>query len=285
MRTVFSLALFLCSVVYAAAQDKVFMSSGKIIECKVLEVGIDEIKYKITTEPGATIFSVNKLDVLKIEFENGHIEEFQEDLTNPDLYENNRKNAFKAGFLAPLFGSSEISYEHSLRPGISLEGGIGIVGLGMDQEDVRPVGTFLRFGPRFFHAPEYQTNSTRYYHVLKGAYIQPQLLFGAFTSDYFYTINGITGPNRQKTRVITSYGSLMMVFGRQSVFQNLFVLDSYAGIGWGYNKTNTNRVPINAYDLESNPTRTTYGVDVGESNFPFALSYGIRIGFLPKPRK
>lgn len=285
MKALFSLVLLLCSFVYTAAQDKIYMTSGKIIECKVVEVGTEEIKYKLNTEADASLYAVKKLDVFKIEFSDGHVELIQEDLSNPELYKNDRKNAWKIDFLSPLFGSSVISHERSIRPGFSLEGGIGIIGLGINRDNLRPAGAFLRFGPRFFHAPDHQRFSTRYYHILKGAYIQPQFQVGAFGSDAFYTINGIVGPSRFKTRSTTSYGSLMIAAGRQVVFSNVFLLDIYSAIGWGYTMTTTNNIPSNAYDVEADPAVTSFGVTLGEDDIPFAFTFGIRVGFLPKPKK
>lgn len=284
MKTLFSVILVLCSFAYASAQDKIYMTSGKIIECKVTEVGTEEVKYKVSTEADAAVYAVKKIDVLKIEFADGRVEKFQDELEDPDLYANNNKNAWKMDFMSPLFGSSIFSYERSIKPGFSIEGGIGFIGAGLDPENSNPRGALLKFGPRFMKTPDFRQGSLRYYHVLKGAYIQPLLTFGAFGSDQFYSTydpNTMIGDS-YTTRETTTYGSLMIVLGKQSVYSNVFLFDIYAGFGWGFNNTSTNNMPPNARVEYFNNYTRTYGSLIGSGDMPLAGTLGIKIGFLTK---
>lgn len=283
MKTLFSLILLLSSFAYASAQDKIHMTNGKIIECKVTEVGTEEIKYKISTEADAASFAVKKIDVLKIEFANGQVEKFQDELDDPALYADNNKNAWKIDFLSPLAGSTIFSYERSIKPGFSLEGSFGIIGLGLDPELVKPRGALVKFGPRFMKTPDFRKGSLRYYHVLKGAYIQPQVTFGAFGSDqyyYNYNPNNMSGSG-YTARQTTTYGSLMVVFGKQSVYSNVFLFDVYAGFGWGFQSTTRNNLPTNYINEYQDLTRT-YGVLTGNGDIPVAGTVGIKMGFLTK---
>lgn len=284
MKTLFTLILVLASVVYAAAQDKIFMLNGKIIECKVTEVGTEEIKYKVSIGEDAAVFAVKKIDVKKIEFADGHVEKFSDELEDADLYANNNKTAWKMDFMSPLYGSAIFSYERSIRPGFSLEGGLGIIGAGLDPDRVKPRGALVRFGPRFMKTPDFRQGSLRYYHVLKGAYIQPLVTFGAFGADqtyYSYDPNTMLS-KKTTTRETTTYGSLMVVFGKQSVYSNVFLFDLYAGFGWGFNTTSTKNIPIGT-NLEQYQTyRRTYGSLVGTDEMPLAGTLGVRIGFLTK---
>jgi len=258
------------------------MTSGKIIECKVTEVGTEEIKYKVSKEIDAAVYAVKKIDVKKIEFADGRIENFQDDLENPDLYGDNNKNAWKIDFISPLLGSTIFSYERSIKPGFSIEGSLGIIGLGMSPNNSKSRGAFVKFGPRFMRTPDFRKGSLRYYHVLKGAYVQPQVLFGAFNSDVSYGIIGINGPSQVNSHTTTTYGSLMVVFGKQSVFSNVFLLDFYSGIGWGFTSTSKQNIPQNSFNFESNPNRNAYGAAIGGSNFPLAATVGLKLGFLTK---
>jgi len=259
------------------------MTSGKTIECKVTEVGTEEIKYKVSTEADAAVYAVKKIDVLKIEFADGRVEKFQDELDDPDLYADNNKNAWKIDFISPLVGSTIFSYERSIKPGFSLEGSFGIIGLGIDQEQVKPRGALVKFGPRFMKTPDFRKGSLRYYHILKGAYIQPQVTFGAFGSDHQYYTFGSGGNqvNQVTARETTTYGSLMVVFGKQSVYSNVFLFDLYAGFGWGFNSTTQNNRPNNATTEYFNMNRT-YGVLIGGDRLPLAATLGIKMGFLTK---
>lgn len=286
MKTLLTFILVITSVVHAAAQDKIFMLSGKIIECKVTEVGTEEIKYKVSTDADAAVYAVKRIDVKKIEFADGRVEKFSDELEDPELYADNNKTAWKMDFMSPLFGSAIFSYERSIKPGFSIEGGLGIIGAGLDPEGVNPRGALVRFGPRFMKTPDFRKGSLRYYHVLKGAYIQPMLTFGAFGADQtYYSYNPNTMISETKlTRETTTYGSLMVVFGKQSVYSNVFLFDLYAGFGWGFNNTTTNNIPVGAnleYFNMPRPRRT-YGSVVGSGDFPLAGTLGVKIGFLTK---
>lgn len=286
MKSIFTLLFVIGTLTVASAQDKIYMTSGKIIECKVVEVGTEEIKYKVGTEADAATFSVKKIDVIKIEFANGHVEKFKEELDDPDLYTDNKKTAWKFDFIAPLTGISIFGYERSIRPGFSLEGNIGIIGMGIDPLDVKPRGALVKFGPKFMKTPDFRTGSLRYYHVLKGAYIQPQVILGAFSSNVRYRTwdpNNPWGPSQDvNTRETTTYGSVMINFGKQSVFANVFLIDLYAGIGYGFRSTTTKNKPDNNTTTEEFNLERTYGVLVSRREIPVAFTAGLKLGFLTK---
>lgn len=288
MKKLLTLLLFVCTAAIAGAQDKIFMTSGKIIECKVVEVGTEEIKYKISPEADAALFAVKKIDVLKIEFANGTVETFADELEDPDLYANNNKNAWKFNFLSPLYGNTQFGYEHSFKPGFSLDGTFGIIGLGLDPEGIRPRGAFINVGPRFMRTPDFRKGSLRYYHVMKGAYIQPLVTLGVFGSDRNYTaFNNQTNQSYTiNARETTTYGSLMLVFGKQMVYSNVFLIDYYAGFGWGFNNTSNRNEPEQIqgvqYFSQNYVVRRTYGSVIGSNDIPLAGTLGIKIGFLTK---
>jgi hypothetical protein len=126
--------------------------------------------------------------------------------------------------------------------------------------------------------PDYRQGSLRYYHVLKGAYIQPQVLFGGFSSDvtYYNMINGTSNTGRETT----TYGTLMLTFGKQNVYANRFLVDLYAGFGYGFQNTTSNHKPANSGEYFD--YRRTYGAITGDSDIPIAASLGVKIGFLTK---
>ncbi|MBI1221819.1 MAG: hypothetical protein GC180_04365 [Bacteroidetes bacterium] len=290
MRNFLLLMLLIFTGAFASAQDKIYMTSGKIIDCKVTEVGTEEIKYKISPEADAAVFTVKKIDVIKIEFANGHVERFVDELDDPNLYKDNRKNAWKVDFLSPIYGSTIFSYERSMRPGFSLEGSLGLIGLGRTQNlfgtNPRPAGAFIKVGPRFMKTPNFRSGSLRYYHVLKGAYIQPQAIFGTFNSNVQYTnfdpnTNNATSVSGREN---TTYGALMITVGSQSVYSNIFLVDFYVGFGWGFNNTTTQHKPSNYIQEFSLPNTRTYGAWIpnGSYSIPWAGTAGIKIGILTK---
>lgn len=66
------LFLLLCSVSFVcAAQDMITTKNGEDIKAKVLEITINEIKYKKAENADSPIYTILKSDVLLIRYENG----------------------------------------------------------------------------------------------------------------------------------------------------------------------------------------------------------------------
>lgn len=74
------LFLLLCSVSFVAtAQDMITTKKGEDIQAKVLEITINEIKYKRNDNPNSPIYTILKSDVLMIRYENGSKDIFTEE--------------------------------------------------------------------------------------------------------------------------------------------------------------------------------------------------------------
>lgn len=61
---------------FASAEDMIVLRNGSIIKAIVSEIGVSEIRYKKITNPTGPIYSIDKSDVLSINFENGEVEKF-----------------------------------------------------------------------------------------------------------------------------------------------------------------------------------------------------------------
>ena len=83
---------------------------------------------------------------------------------------NQSKNAIKINFLSPLFGTTELIYERSIKPGRSWETALGIVGLGNDIQEIDPRGVYGKFAYKFMRSPDAYLQNMHYSHILKGAY-------------------------------------------------------------------------------------------------------------------
>ncbi len=247
------------------AQDIIVKKVSDSIKCKIKEIGIDDIKYTLPEYTSDVTFAIAKDNVAKIIFENGKEMSFQTDMKNPENYSDNKTNALKINFLSPLYGNTSFCYERSLKPGRSLEGTLGIIGLGIDQRGENPGGAFAKFGYKFIKDPDFYLRGMRYAHVLKGAYVKPELGFGVFErdgSDYNeYQSYG-------NTRETVYSGVLQLVIGKQWVIDNAFLVDFYAGVGYGFSSTDE--------------TSFYYGYSIANSSFPISGSAGLKIGFLFK---
>ena len=242
------------------AQDKIYRKNPTdTIPCKIVEVGEELIKYSTDTYSQNLTFSVDKNNVSRIVFENGKEMTFADSMFGKENYESQRKDAIKLSFLSPLMGAAIFSYEHSVKPGQSMEFGLGIIGAGRDVDDVNPFGAVAKFGYKFITSPDWYDRRHRYSHILKGSYVKPEVTVLHYTTHYYNHYN-------------TTMLSFMIVGGKQWVFNDLFLVDLFAGVGYGFGH---------------NPRNESwhYGFLGAEDSSPLTLTAGLKIGFLLGKKK
>ena len=263
-------ALFLVSIIFlfvsnsSFAQDQIHKKTGDTIFCHVQEVGDEVLKYYLPDFPESTLFTIDKEKVNKLVFSTGQELTFEPEMTNPENYIDNRKRAIKIDFISPLTGNTTFSYEQSIRPGRSLEGSVGLIGLGLDPGNRNAIGAFVQFGMKFIKSPDFYFSKMRYSHLLKGGYVKPEVSIGAYGADIddYYS-------NQKRETVFTA--AIMINIGKQWVFDNVMLLDLYFGVGYGFSTGYYNE------DLDYN-----FGYFTGPPQFPIAFTGGINIGYLLK---
>lgn len=252
------------------AQDVIYrINPSDTIPCKIIEIGEELVKYKADTYSQDLTFTVDKNKITRIVFGNGKEMTFADSMFGKENYETQRKNAIKLSFLSPLMGATLLSYEHSVKPGQSMEFGLGIIGAGRDVDDVNPFGAVAKFGYKFITSPDWYDRRQRYAHILKGSYIKPEVTFLHYTSDY-YRVDYIGSTDTYKIvkdKTVTTMFSVMLVGGKQWVFNDLFLVDLFAGVGYGFGH---------------NPRNESwhYGFLGADNDTPLTLTAGIKIGFL-----
>jgi len=259
---ILTLLLFLTGLFTLQAQDRILQRDGEIIECKVLEIGSEVIKYSLAEYNFQVQFSIEKAKVDRILFENGqelvidHAEIAREstETNSADLFLIQKRNAVKLNFLSPMSGSTILSYERAIKPGQSFEASVGIIGLGFENPD-KAVGFGLKAGYKFIRSPDFYLKGQRYAHILKGGYARPEIAFASYNL-------------RNEGRSVTK-GAILINIGKQWVYSDIFLIDLYGGMGYGFS---------NGREFEDFP----YFLAIGSDDFPFALSWGFRIGFLIK---
>lgn len=105
-----------------SAQDLIFKKNKDIINCKIIEIGLVEVKYLIPEKYKDVVLVVAKDDILKIKYENGEEQEFINEMYDKNSYTDNRINAIKIHPFSPLYTSLTVSYERSVKAGQSYEG-------------------------------------------------------------------------------------------------------------------------------------------------------------------
>lgn len=261
--------LTILAVLYSISvfsQDKIFKKNNDIIECKVTELAAAEIKYYYSGNP-KLIFGIDKALVDRIEFGTGEIIKIEDNsFNNPEYYANQGKHAIKINFLSPLLGSTELIYEQSIKPGKSWEVALGLIGLGIDPQEINPAGVFGKFAYKFTRNPDFYMQKMHYSHILKGAYFAPEIGIRYMKYDnynYYYDYNYYNETTERKEKFSMAF---MLKLGKQWIFDDALLLDIYGGIGYGFGGDD--------YDALS------YGFLSGPDEMPIALTGGIRIGWV-----
>lgn len=229
--------LFLLTTDNLMAQDMIY-EKGKTeaVQAKVIEIGLIDIKYRIWEEgKDGVVYSVEKSSVDRIEFENGRTERYgEETLERESNFTGQKKRAIKVSFLGPLVASTSIAYEHSIKPGQSMEFKGTIVGLGLNNF-TESRGFIGAASYRFYRKPSFITSDLKRRHILQGAYFKPEAFIGHTSYDISrYVYDPINFDSYyEEGREGSTTGGLVLNFGKQWVAGDVFVVDLHAGIGYG----------------------------------------------------
>lgn len=187
-------------------------------------------------------------------------------------YDNQKKSILKMEFFSPLTGHTTFGYERYIKDWVSWEVKLGIIGLGIDQEDYdgftkNSAGMLFRGGPKFKLNPDFVTRDLRGSHLLSGKYIRPEIVASVYAEDeIIFTSTG----DRKERKNFSSFAFLIN-YGRQYVLADIMSIDYHVGIGYGFDN----------YD-GADGGKYHHSHTLGDSNFPIAFSAGFTIGVLLK---
>lgn len=276
MKKLFLLLVALINFSASSAQDTIRTKSDTIIG-KVVELGIDEIKYKAWDNLNGPVIVIEKRNVIEITYENG-----KKSLISQDEYEANQEieirrktRCIKFEFLSPLTNDIAFGFETVLKAGMNLEFKAGFIGPGfIPKEELDGEGGFVKVGLKFLTSPTYYRKGVKYAHALKGFYIKPEMIFSVFTNTYTSEYHSFSGPILKKSTVIRYENfAFNIVFGNQQILGNTISLDYYLGLGFGI-QNNTSKNSMRSKLSEDYCYSHLFN---GES-VPFILSGGITIG-------
>ena len=271
--------LLVFGIILSTAQDKIYKKDKSIIECKITEVGLSEVKYRESASDDGPVIAIAVDELIKVELASGRIIEFKDPLTDPASYEDNKKSAIKLHFLSPTFEHLAFSYERSIKPGRSFETQFGIIGVGFNTDELsKSSGISLGAGYKFMRTPDFYSQRMKYAHVLKGSYIKPEILLSIYQNEYQYDV--FNTPNR--TTVVDEQnivaGAFLINLGKQVVSDNFFLIDYSFGIGYGFSSQE------DRLDYDYGPSQRVYhyGFILANSPNPLVFSAKIKVGILLK---
>jgi hypothetical protein len=273
-----SLSILLCFTIGFSvyAQDKIYKKDKTIISCKVVDVGLNEVKYLESASDDGPTISIAVDELIKVVLSSGKVIEFKNPLTDPNSYLDNKKNAIKIHFMSPLGEHLSFSYEKSLKPGRSFESTFGLIGVGFNTNiESKSSGVTFSGGYKFMKTPDFYSQRYKYAHILKGSYVKPELAFSIYTNE---RNNFFFNPQNPQLGVIKQdivAGAVLINIGKQVVYDDFFVVDYSVGLGYGF--SNQERIE---FDESGDFRPNHYGFLLGGNSFPVAFSAKIKIGLL-----
>lgn len=129
------------------------------------------------------------------------------------------RNAIKTTFLSIYTSSAKLIYERAIKSNQTIEGVIGIIGVGMDAWENHPKGALIRYSHKFIFGYDQR-------YPLHGAYLKPEFALSSFDYDEKGTSN----------RKHSTKSSLMACTGYQWA-KHRFLIDLYFGAGGSVGKS------------------------------------------------
>ncbi|MEW6469505.1 MAG: hypothetical protein AB1458_11295 [Bacteroidota bacterium] len=282
-------------------EDLIVKMDGSSLKVKVIEMGSDEVSFKLYNNPDGPVMSLKKKEIKQVKIDGQIVYEYKPDpySTSNQTIINKTSNA-KFHFFSPLFNYVAFSYEWMNRPGFNYEAGFGIIGIGVTGNSnasnaiygvrkTRPRGFYVRGGPKFLlgNSSDIEVEGGRIAHPLKGRYFQIEAMLHAMSANYALD-TGYTGPSGGGMGTINwqkKYQSLVinLIYGRQNIYGNAITIGYYIGFGYALESTRTiGNTPANTgyYDYFDvrRFSHTYFGKD-----FPLTFTWGFTIGFIHPP--
>lgn len=291
-----ALIVMICTVgVYAQTEntqefDVIYKLDQTTIECRVTEMNTTEVKYHYPDRPGITLaVDIGLVDYVILSTGEKVVPENTDGQVAELAYAKQRNMAAKVAFLTPLQGYTNLGFEYSRKPLQSIEGSLGIIGLGNSDffYGDNPRGVTISAGYRFYSPPLFSLRKIRNAHRMTGMYIQPSIAFSQYSSEHDQQVyDRATGNYRDITaNLAVSRAAFLVKFGQQRVYGDRISLDYNVGIGYGAVSENI------TYNVSTQNVEFGYGYySDGGVGYGFsvidavglALSSTLKIGFLFK---
>lgn len=272
--------VLLLSAQFLFGQDIILKRNNEIMNCLILNIEEDAVKYKFPGHPVDSIYFISKDALVKVVFENGIELRFDENDSDIDGLVPARNSALKMEFLSPLTGNTTFTYERKLERGRSIEGTIGIIGLGVYAPKPNAGGLLLKAGYKFIFVPDRFQYGLQYAQPLKGSYLKPEIMIGFYAANMEYSYDHYVvdyGYPYYTTSLASKHASvfsaaLQLVMGKQWIIDNTLLLDVYAGVGYGF-------ASFSKYNEDHYYTNGNYhyGYTIG-TEIPVSFSAGFKIG-------
>ena len=262
------------------AQDTLVKKKNEIIVCKVVEIGLSDIKYKDWNNLTGPDIVISKSDLLSIKFQNGTKMIIAADDLSLELDQKvvERTNDIKFAFFSPLNNHLCFGYESVLKGKTNFEVKLGVIGIGAHLSYTtgeKKSGGYLQAATKFYLGEDFYVHGQRRVHPLKGKYFKIELSLVGFNDQYtsynyaYYT----STTSIQKATVYA--GAINLIYGRQYLLGDRFTFEYYFGAGLGVQDSNSSKNDLIDYT-------NCYAYSYFSKTFPLTLTGGITLGYIFK---
>ncbi|MBP7245773.1 MAG: hypothetical protein KBA99_10790 [Bacteroidia bacterium] len=273
--------LFACQI---KAQDTLIYKNNDKRIVKLLELGIDEIKFRNLEDSSDVTRVIEKAEIKEIRLANHEIIRFNEDLMDARLSDDDQKKnqAIKLNFFAPLMNHLSFSYERMIKPWVNVEGELGVIGVGFANNEEDASGFLFRGGLKLIRRPDFQVRGQKLTHVLHGKYFKPEILYNRYSKRITYDPGFFSTAPSYTDKLDYSNLSIIMNFGKQYYVKGGFLIDLYFGLGYGAQFVNGKQVKdfnSSIYQSEEDYNDNfPYTHLQGNASFPISFTFGMRFG-------
>lgn len=278
----FILLVILLLPLASKAQDTLVYNDNHTRIVKLLEISLDEIKFREFQDSSEIIRSIPKEEIREIRCATNEKIVISRDPLSARFSDKELKrvNAIKFALFSPVFNNLSFSYERVIHPWLNYQGTISFIGIGHHSDGQDASGFAIRNGIRFFHKPDFRLRGIGMFHPMHGRYTEFEIVFSTYNRTW--TEGGIsTGwynvytPEVRFKQNFINY-AFNVNFGSQKILDGGIILDIYAGLGAGG-------------QIASKATGSNGQEAAGDDNFPFThfwfgknipmtFTTGLRIG-------
>ncbi len=101
MKQLFTLmaCLLFSSLMAQTASDTIYKKNKEVVLAKIVEIGIDEVKYSPQFNPNNLVLVIDKTEIERIVFANGMVQTFADPMKDKIVYADNRTQNLKFNYL------------------------------------------------------------------------------------------------------------------------------------------------------------------------------------------
>lgn len=205
-----------------------------------------------------------------------------------------KRNILKFSFLSPVTNKIQLAYEHSLKPGISLQTDFGYIGIGSENifsgYAENASGGFLKFGVKFYPGWDKRlSKSDDPIYNMAGWFIKPTFVSSIFTVKEnvsypnYCQYGGVCSYTREDVSFNNSSFGLLLEGGYQFILFNAFTVEFIAGLGYSISGINVSNSSIASppyyYGNYQSNYKFSHLASANGDGTGLAITAGINLGY------